>query len=182
MSNRFLVNHLETTNIRSNFFSDQALFVVDEHDHPLSQPIQLIVHPTSELRLGTFLYEEKIKEKILLTPEHDLIVRQQEEWTPRIFLTYIIDQDQTPISEPVVISDHGIQRRHSMESILSNKLQYFKHKRQQFSNRLIPLEEKTDVLENISSQYQLINGYLEDRLDKLKTEEKIIEQIVPLLG
>lgn len=164
------------------FFSDQTLFMVDENDHPLSQPIPLIVPTSSELKLATFLYDEKTNEKILLTPEQYLIAGQQAEWTSRKFLTYIIDKDQIPISEPISISDLGIQLRHSPENVIGNKLQFLDNKRQQFMDRLTMLDDKTELLENISSQYKLINSYIEDRLYKLQIEEKIIEKIVPLLG
>lgn len=156
--------------------------MVDEYDHPLSQPIQLIAQKPSELKLATFLYDEKTNEKVLLTPEQNLIARQQAEWTPRKFLTYIIDKDQIPISEPISISDLGIQLRHSTENVISNKLQFLDNKRQQFLDRWTSSEDKTELLENISSQYKLINSFIDDRLDKLQTEEKVIENIVPLLG
>ncbi len=81
----------------------QTLFIVDNNDRPLSKPIQLIDHTytslnISELNLGTFLYDEKTNEKVLLTPEQYLIARQQAEFTPRKFMTYIIDKDNVPIS------------------------------------------------------------------------------------
>ena len=156
--------------------------MVDENDHPLSQPIQLIAQTPSELKFATFLYDEKTNEKVLLTPEQNLIARQQAEWTPRKFLTYIIDKDQIPISEPISISELGIQLRHLTENVISNKLQFLDSKRQQFLDRWTSFEDKTELLENISSQYKLIHSHIEDRLDKLQTEEKVIEKIVPLLG
>jgi len=47
---------------------------------------------------------------------------------------------------------------------------------------LVSSEDKNQFLEDISYEYKLMNGYIQDRLDKLKTEEKIIEHIVPILG
>jgi hypothetical protein len=163
-------------------FLGQVLFVVDDNDRPLSKPIQLLDRTTSEFHLATFLYDEKTNEKVLLTPEQYLIARQQAEFTPRKFITYIIDKDKTPISEPIQISDSEIQIRHSTENIVSNKLDFFDKKRHQLSNRLVSSEDKNQFLEDISHEYKLMNGYIQDRFDKLKTEEKIIEHIVPILG
>jgi len=168
-------------------FLGQTLFVVDNNDRPLSKPIPLTDHTysslnISELNLGTFLYDEKTNEKVLLTPEQYLIAREQAEFTPRKFMTYIIDKDNVPISEPIQISDNEIQVRHSTENIISNKLNLLDKKRHELLDRLKSSETKNEVLEDMSNEYELINAYVQDRLDKLKTEEKIIEQIVPILG
>jgi hypothetical protein len=132
----------------------------------------LLDHTTSQFNLATFLYDEKTNEKILLTPEQYLIARQQAEFTSRKFITYIIDKNKIPISEPIQISDSGIQMRHSIENIISNKLDFFDY---QLSNRLISSED-------ISYEYKLMNGYIQDRIDRLKIEEKVIEYIIPILG
>jgi hypothetical protein len=168
-------------------FLGQALFIVDNNNRPLSKPIQLIDDTysslnISEFKLATFLYDEKTNEKVLLTPEQYLIARQQNEFTPRKFITYIINKDNIPISEPIQISDIGIQMRHSTENSVSDKLNLFDKKRHELMDRLKSSENKNEVLKDISNEYELINAYIQDRLDKLKTEEKIIEQIVPILG
>ena len=141
------------------------MFIVDDNNRPLSKPIHLLDHTTSEFNVGTFLYDEKTNEKVLLTSEQYLIARQQAEFTPRKFLTYIIDRNQTPISEPIQISDREIQIRHATENIVSNKLDFFDKQRHQLLNRLISSED-------ISHEYKLLNNYIQDRIDKLKTEEK----------
>ncbi len=151
------------------------MFIVDDHDRPLSKPIHLLNHTTSEFSLATFLYDEKTNEKVLLTSEQYLIARQQAEFTPRKFITYIIDRHQTPISEPIQISDREIQIRHATENIVSNKLDFFDKKRHQLLNHLISSED-------ISHEYKLLNNYIQDRIDKLKTEGKVIEYIIPILG
>lgn len=164
-----------------SIFLDQILFVVDNNDHPLSKPIDQTYSSLniSDMNLGTFLYDEKTNEKILLTLEQYLIARQQDEFTSRKFLTYIIDKDNIPISEPIQISDTRIQIRHSIENIISNRLSSFDkkhHKLLKFS------DDKSELLKDIINEYELIDAYIQDRLDKLKIEEKIIEQIVPIFG
>jgi len=162
-------------------FLGEMLFIVDNNDRPLSKPIQLIDQTyvslnISEFNLVTFLYDEKTNETVLLTPEQYLIARQQDEFTLRKFLTYIIDHDNKPISEPIQISETGIQMRHLIENTISNNLNLFDKNRLKFS------KTKNKILKDISNEYELMNAYIQDRLDKLKTEEKIIELIVPILG
>ncbi|CAF5022311.1 unnamed protein product, partial [Rotaria sp. Silwood1] len=43
-------------------------------------------------------------------------------------------------------------------------------------------ENKNEFLKIISDEYEFINAYTQNRLDKLKIEEKIIELIIPILG
>lgn len=152
---------------------------MNNNDQPLSKPIQLIDQTDSSLKitdldLATYLYDEKTNTKVLLTPEQYLITIQQAEFTSRKFLTYIINKDKMPISEPIQISDTEIQIRHSIENTVSNKLNLFDKKRHELLNQ-------NDVLETISNEYELINAYIQNRLEKLKTEEKIIELIIPIL-
>ncbi len=123
-----------------------------------------------------------MNEKVLLTPEQYLIAKQQAEFTPRKFITYIIDKDHLPISEPIQISETEIQIRHAIENSISNKLNFFDKKPHESLNRLNSSEHKNEFLEDILNEYELLNAYIQDRLDKLKTEEKVIEQIVPILG
>ena len=129
----------------------------------------------SELHLGTFLYDEKTEQKVLLTPEQYLISQQQAEFTSRKFLTYIINKENTPVSEPIQISDATIQTRHSIETMVSNKLNSFDRKRGEELDHF-------NSLGNTSEECELLHGYIQDRLDKLKTEENIIEHIVPILS
>ncbi|CAF1497745.1 unnamed protein product [Adineta steineri] len=163
-----------------------ALFVVDKNDYPLSKPIQL-TEPTdsllniSELKLSTFLYDEKMNEKVLLTPEQYLISIQQSEFTSRRFLTYIASKNNQLLSEPIDISDIAIQKKHAIENILSKKLIIFDKERHKLFDHLNFNETKNEFLKIILNEYDLMNGYVQDRLDKLKIEEKIIEQIVPIL-
>jgi hypothetical protein len=168
----------------SKFFLGQSLFVVDNNDRPLSKPIDHSHSSSnsSELHLATFLYDDKINEKILLTPEQYLISVQQAEFTSRKFLAYVMNKDQIPISLPIHISDTGIQMRHLIENIISNKLNLLNSKRQVLFDQLESSGHINELLKCITSEYELIDAYLQDRLDKLKTEEKIIEQIVPILG
>ncbi|CAF4197371.1 unnamed protein product, partial [Rotaria sordida] len=165
----------------------QILFVVDNNDQPLSKPIQFLDHTYSSLNISnfnlvTFLYDEKTNEQILLTPEQYLISIQQAEFTPRKFITYIINnKDKTVISEPIQISDIGIQIRHSFENIISNRLNLFDRKRHELFTYLKLSENKNEFLKILSDEYEFINAYIQDRLDKLKIEEKIIELIIPIL-
>ena len=150
----------------------------------LSKQIQLIDLIDSSLKitdldLATFLYDEKTNQKVLLTPEQYLVTIQQAEFTPRKFLTYINNKDKIPISEPIQISDTEIQIRHSVENTVSKKLNLFDKKRHELLNHLS--ENSNDFFETIFSEYELINAYIQNRLEKLKTEEKIIELIIPIL-
>ena len=162
------------------------MFIVDVNDCSLSKPIELIAPSssldTTDLHLATFLYDEQTKAKVLLTSEQYLIAGQQAEFTPRKLMTYVVDKDKTPVSQPIEISATGIQMRHLPEDVISNKLRFFENKRQDFSARLPSSEEKNELLEDIFHEYQLMNGYIQNRLDKLKTEEQVIEQIVPILS
>ncbi|CAF1261150.1 unnamed protein product [Adineta steineri] len=163
-----------------------VLFVVDNNDYPLSKPIQLI-EPTdsilniSELKLSTFLYDEKKNEKVLLTPEQYLISIQQSEFTSRKFLTYIVSKNNQLLSEPIDISDIAIQKKHAIQNILSKKLIILDRERHKLFDHFNLNETKNEFLKIILNEYELMNGYVQDRLDKLKIEEKIIEQIVPIL-
>ena len=145
--------------INNQVHTDQALFVIDNNDRLLSKAIQIpSALDLSKLKLATFLYDEKLDDKVLLTPEQYLVSQQQTEFTPRKFLTFVINENDEPLSEPIEILDSTKQIEHSIEHIISKKLAS-KH-----------------------VDYELLHGYIEDRLDRLKIEENIIEQIVPILG
>jgi len=145
--------------INNQVHTDQALFVIDNNDRLLSKAIQIpSALDLSKLKLATFLYDEKLDDKVLLTPEQYLVSQQQTEFTSRKFLTFVINENDEPLSEPIEILDSTKQIEHSIEHIISKKLAS-KH-----------------------VDYELLHGYIEDRLDRLKIEENIIEQIVPILG
>ncbi|CAF0967334.1 unnamed protein product [Adineta steineri] len=122
-----------------------------------------------------------MNEKVLLTPEQYLISIQQSEFTSRKFLTYIVSKNNQLLSEPINISDIAIQKKHAIEIILSKKLTIFDKERHKLFDHLNLNETKNEFLKIILNEYELMNGYVQDRLDKLKIEEKIIEQIVPIL-
>jgi hypothetical protein len=58
----------------------------------------------------------------------------------------------------------------------------FDKERHELVDHLNLSENKNESLKTIFNEYELINAYIQDRIDKLKIEEKIIEQIVPILG
>lgn len=91
---------------------------------------------------------------------------QQAEFTSRKFLTYITNKNKTIISKPIELSNIAIQIRHSFENTISNKLKLF--------HRLNSMENQ--------NEYKFINNYIQHRIEKLKIEEKTIEQILPILG
>ncbi len=182
-----MINGLQRVKQSICIFLGQTLFVTNNNDHPLSKPIQLIDHTVSslnisELNLSTFLYDEKTNDKVLLTSEQYLITKQQTEFTSRKFITYITSKDNKPISEPIQISDIEIRMRNSIENTISKQLIIFDKERHELVDRLNLSENKNESLKIIFNEYELINAYIQDRLDKLKIEEKIIEQIVPILG
>ncbi|CAF5145812.1 unnamed protein product, partial [Rotaria sp. Silwood1] len=147
----------------------QALFVVDSNDQLLSKSIQLLDHTYSSLNISdcdlvTFLYDEKTNEQTLLTPEQYLITIQQAEFTSRKFITYIINKDKAIISEPIQLSDIGIQIRHSTENIISNRLNLFDGKRRELFTYLESSENNNEFLKIISDEYEFINAYIQNRL------------------
>ncbi|CAF5155709.1 unnamed protein product, partial [Rotaria magnacalcarata] len=165
----------------------QVLFVVDNNDQlVLSKPIQLLEHISSSLdisdcNLVTYLYDEKTDEISLIPSEQRQITMQQAEFIAKKFLTYIVDKEKTIVSEPIEISDTGIEIRHAIETKISNRLDLFERKRNELFNNLKASENKNELLTTISDEYEFMNAYVEDRFDKLNIDEKIIELIVPIL-
>ncbi|CAF4553692.1 unnamed protein product [Rotaria socialis] len=165
----------------------QALFVVDNNDQlVLSKPIQLLEHISSSLdisdcNLVTYLYDEKTDENSLIPSEQYQITMQQAEFITKKILTYIADKEKTIVSEPIELSDTGIEIRHAIETKISNRLDLFARKRNELFNNLKASENKNELLKTISDEYEFMNAYIEDRFDKLNIDEKIIELIVPIL-
>ena len=136
----------------------------------------------SELSFVTFLYDENANNKVLLTSEQYLITVKQAEFTSRKFISYVFSKDKQIISEPIQISDIEIQKRHAIENIISNKLGLFQRERSKVFDHLNLLGDRNKFLKIISDECEFINAYIQDRLDQLKIEEKIIEEILPILG
>ncbi|CAF1625727.1 unnamed protein product [Rotaria magnacalcarata] len=190
-SSRHPINRSLRLNIKAVAFDKlptrQVLFVVDNNDQlVLSKPIQLLEHISSSLdisdcNLVTYLYDEKTDEISLIPSEQRQITMQQAEFIAKKFLTYIVDKEKTIVSEPIEISDTGIEIRHAIETKISNRLDLFERKRNELFNNLKASENKNELLTTISDEYEFMNAYVEDRFDKLNIDEKIIELIVPIL-
>ncbi|UJR31391.1 hypothetical protein I4U23_018885 [Adineta vaga] len=188
------INQTVSFNIKSVSFdklpnveqpTSQSLFIIDKNDNILSKPIQLtddISTPlnTSELNLSTFLYDEKTNEKVLLTLEHYLMTLQQAEFTSRKFVTYLTDKNNILKSEPIEVSEFGIQMKSIIEDTFLKKLLYYDRERHTLLDSLNSTTNKEELLKLSFAEYQLINAYVQDRIDKLKVEEKVIEQILPI--
>ncbi|CAF3756720.1 unnamed protein product [Rotaria sp. Silwood1] len=150
----------------------QALFIVDSNDQLLSKPVQLLDYTYSSLHISdcdllTFLYDEKTNEQILLTPEQYIITIQQAEFTPRKFITCIINKDKTVISEPIQLSDIGIEIRHSIKNIISNRLNLFDGKRHKQSDDI-----SIDQIEYKREQFNMDN-FLNTMKSFLQLAEKL---------
>ena len=161
--------------------------MVDRLGHLLSKPIELLdqyssSQDSSSLHLATFLTDENTHKKNQLTAEQHLVAIQQAEFTQRELLTYVMDKRDTIISEPIQALDLVIRQGHAVEEALIRDL----HRRDDERDRLVTQPMSTDdqarLIDGISKEYTLMHGYTQDRMDQLKTAEKTIEYILPILG
>ncbi|CAF5154368.1 unnamed protein product, partial [Rotaria sp. Silwood1] len=60
-------------------------------------------------------------------------------------------------------------------------LNLFDGKRRELFTYLESSENKNEFFKIISDEYEFINAYIQNRLDKLKIEEIIIQLIIPIL-
>lgn len=161
----------------------QRLFVVDQHDHPLSKPIELIdqqwsLHDSSGLHLATFRKDQNTHEKIRLTSEQHLIAMQQAYSSSTQLATYVLDKHGAIISESIQALDRVAQGKHSVEETSIRDLQRWNEERDRLASETMSREDTSRLADGVSTEYAL----MQDRLDQIKTDEKVIEYILPLLG
>ncbi|CAF0920812.1 unnamed protein product [Adineta ricciae] len=166
--------------------TSQSLFVTDKRNQLLSKPIQLTDDIStslnvSEFKLVTFLIDEKTNNQVLLTPEQYLITSQQAEFTSRYFVTYLTDQDDRLISESVQTSDFTMQTINAIEDTVLKRLVQYDRTRHHLFDSTVSATDSQELLATISNELHFMHTYIEDRMNKLKIEEKIIEQILPIL-
>ncbi|CAF0923040.1 unnamed protein product [Adineta ricciae] len=166
--------------------TSQLLFVTDKRNQFLSKPIQLTNDIStslnvSEFKLVTFLIDEKTNSRVLLTPEQSLITSQQAEFTSRHFVTYLTNQDGRLISEPIQASDFTMQTINIIEDTVLKRLVQYDRIRRQLFDSTVSATDNQELLTTMSNELDFMHTYIEDRMDKLRIEEKIIEQILPIL-
>ena len=161
----------------------QRLFVVDQHDHPLSKPIELIdqqssLHDSSGLHLGTFRKDPTTHEKIRLTSEQHLTTMQQVDSSSTQLATYVLDKHGAIISQSIQALDRVAQGKHPVEETSLRDLQRWDEEQDRLMSETISSEDRSRLVDDVSTEYEL----MQDRLDQIKTDEKAIEYILPLLG
>ena len=98
-------------------------------------------------------------------------------------MTDILDKNKLVVSiESIQLSDIAIQLRDLNENVVSTQLNLFDKQRHELFDELQTSESMHQFLKLVSYECELIHIYLLDRINKLKVEEKIIEQIIPILS
>ncbi|CAF1418993.1 unnamed protein product, partial [Didymodactylos carnosus] len=169
---------------------DNVVFVVNETNKLISEAIKFNQHTPipfilSKLQIGTFIIDENTNRPTTLLTEEQ-IEKESDKLEEKMLVSYVID-NKRPVSEPLkILLEQSLEKKQYFDHILQifKDIRLQRHKQMEQVNKSdenSSVQLFSSIHETFISEWNVLASVLQNKLDELKIEEKIIEKVTPII-